>query len=613
MNSTRTTLTLALATSTLIAPLALADNPDPDLMLPVVVTAARMPQAPEQVTADTTVIDQAAIEQSQAATVADLLAAQAGIAVAATGGPGSQTSLFLRGTNSGHVLVLIDGVRVGSATSGAFDWSAMSTLNIARIEIVRGPQSTLYGADAVGGVIQIFTKRGRGPLGGAIKAEVGGRGSRSVAGSVSGTAGGVDLSLAARQEQTDGVSAAAAGSELDPFKLRTVSGSATVPVGEGEIRLIGRWQEGTAGLDGYPAPLYLFADLPNYTQTSRQQAIHLEGRLPVTADWTVKLQAGQSKDESIGSDPADPFNNYTFATTIQQAALTGEFTLNDGRLVTGIETHKDKGESVGSFSGSRTQSALFASLAQTTGGIDWTLGARMDRNTPYADQATWRAGLGIPLGAGLKLTANAGSSFKAPTLNDLYYPNSGNPNLKPEKGLGWDVGLHAQGERFEGALTGFEQRIGDLIVWSPVSPGSWTYTPANVASAKIQGIELHLEATTEATRVALDWTWLRARDEDQGHWLARRPASSGSLSGSATWGALQAGGVLRFIGKRYSDATNTQLLTATRRLELHGKVEVIPGWSLTARGVNLTDDTTPDATGYGVLGRTLYAGVEGRF
>ena len=277
---------------------------------PLVVTAGRMAEDPARVSAQTSVIDRAQIVQSQATNVADVLRTHTGIDVAATGGPGKNTSVFIRGAEGRHTLVLIDGVRVGSATLGYFDWGNMSAADVERIEIVRGAQSSLYGADAMGGVIQIFTRTGQQGTQVRVQGEAGSYGTTSEKMSVTGmNEAGVSYALTANGLRTQGVSAAANGVEPDAYRQTTFSGRLAMPVGEGELELIGRNADGKTGLDGF-GPV----DLLNFTSTTKQTVGSVKLSYPLYASLDTSIQLSRSTDEVIGRDPAGGFNNSDFQT-----------------------------------------------------------------------------------------------------------------------------------------------------------------------------------------------------------------------------------------------------------------------------------------------------------
>jgi len=583
----------------------------------VIVTADRVANDASQISADTTVISRAEIEQSQQNSVADLLRGQAGIHVAATGGPGKATSVFIRGGNSGHTLVLIDGVRIGSATLGSFDWGNLSTADIERIEIVRGPQSSLYGADAMGGVIQIFTRKGR--TGNQITghAEAGSYNTASASSAVSGgTEAGVNYALTVNTLRTDSVSAAAKGSETDPYRQTTVSGRLAVPVGKGEVELLARNVDGKTSLDGFGP-----SDLVNFTSDTRQSVMSARLNYPLTDYLESTLQLSRSMDEVIGHDPAGGFNNSDFRTRINQVTWQNHLDLDAVSLLVGLDIHQDKGNSGSArFARSLTQRAGFASLAWHVKMIDLNGSVRYDSNTASSNKTTYRAGLAVHPLNGLKLTANYGTGFKAPSINDLYFPASafsgGNPNLKPETSRSWDVGLHYQ-YKSDGASVAFDavwfdQRYRNLIVWQGPPP-SFFFSPVNIGRAHTRGLELSANINFGIAYLNGMYTFLNARDSVTNDLLPRRARDKGNITAGFNMAGVNAEVSWLVVGPRFSSTGNRKPMKGYRKTDVRVSYAINKQWKLTARIDNAGDKIYEEVSGYGVLGRAWYGGVSASF
>ncbi|RME85941.1 MAG: TonB-dependent receptor, partial [Zetaproteobacteria bacterium] len=374
--------------------------------------------------------------------------------MASYGGPGKGTSVFLRGANSGHTLVLVDGVRMGSATTGSFDWANLPASAIERIEIVRGPQSGLYGSDAIGGVIQIFTKKGADEPSARAYLEAGGLGSSRASVDVRGGKEGVRYALTAEGYRTRGVSAAANGTEPDSFHTTNWSASLDLPVGDGALHLSGLSTDGTTGLDGgFP-----FGDVLNYKQRLQQRALRTELEYPVLDAWLMRLRIGRSEDISIGMDPATASNNWRIRTRIDQWAWENQLDFGRLGIVAGVEQYRSYGKNPSQRIDKRMdQTAGFVEIGWHGDLLDATATLRHDRNSLVANKTTYRIGVAAHPSTGLTVFANYGTGFKAPSLNDLYWPASawsaGNPNLKPESSTGWDAGIRWQQESDWGALT----------------------------------------------------------------------------------------------------------------------------------------------------------------
>ncbi|RMH62781.1 MAG: TonB-dependent receptor [Zetaproteobacteria bacterium] len=590
-------------------------------MSPVVVTAGRIAQSEETVSADVTVLDRQAIERSQKTTVADLLRGLPGVDVASSGGPGKATSVFLRGANAGQTLVLIDGVRVGSATLGQFDWGQLATAGIERIEIIRGPQSSLYGADAMGGVIQIFTRKGGDTPEATAHVEGGSYGTAAGRAHVSGRGvHGMRYALSVDGYRTRGVSAAAVGAEPDSYRRLTVSGRVGLPLGDGELDLSIRNVDGKTGLDGFPPPNYTLADIYNFTSQAKQLMAGATLDYPLTAWWETSLRLGRSMDEVINHDPATASNNADFRTRIDQVVWQNHLDWRDFSVVLGLDIHRDRGVS-GSAGLDRTitQRAGFASLSWGHSWMDANAAVRHDRNSVSRNKTTYKLGLALRPVSGLKLTANYGTGFKAPSINDLYFPTSafagGNPNLKPETSKGWDVGLDyrttlAATELQVGAVW-FDQRFENLIEWR-ASP-TFFYSPVNVGKARTRGLELNGRVAYGPLYLAANWTFLRAINELDGTRLARRAKDSGSLRLGGEWHRVSGEVQTIIVGPRFSASGNQQPLRGYHRTDVRLRYRLDDQWTLVARGENLEDKRYEEVAGYGVFGRAFYGGVSASF
>ncbi len=580
----------------------------------VVVSASRLTSDPARVSADVSVITSEQMQAIGAVTVAEALQRLAGVQIATNGGWGKKASAFVRGGNSGHVVVFIDGVRVGSETTGAFDWAMLSADEVERIEIVRGPQSGLYGSDAITGAIHIYTKRGADKPRLHALAEAGGLGSAHAAASIAAANGEVRYRLGVNARRSRDVSAYAKGTEPDPMQALGVSFALDAPLGPGMLSLTARQDAGRTALDN------MGADALSFTQLSWQQALALGYALPLGETWELRVKAGRSVDALHGRDLQSSWNNYDIRTTQDTLRLVARYAGEALAASLGVDWRSALGiNDASKIHHRRIQTGAFAEAGWLTErwGLDGAV--RQDWNSFTKNAFTWRAGGYLRPMPALTLSANYGTAFKAPTLNDLFWPatawSSGNPNLRPEKAQGWDAGVDwtaladeagklALGARY------FDETVRDLIQWGPIPGNPFFWKPQNVARARLRGWEFSAQARWDAFWAEARWTLLDAKDEKTGKRLARRARESGSFALGADLGRAGASLDIVIQGPRFDDAKNTKPLAGYHLINLRGWLAVGEGMKLVARVENAENKHYELAKGYGVRPRVVWLGVE---
>ncbi|MEM6795471.1 MAG: TonB-dependent receptor [Acidobacteriota bacterium] len=480
-----------------------------------------------------TVIDREEIERRGKDTVLELLRSVPGLEVAQTGGPGKTTSVFIRGGNSNHTLVVIDGVRVNGNTTGAFDFANLTPDNLERIEVLRGPQGVLYGSEAVTGVISIRTRTGEGELQGYASGAVGSAEYSRFAAGVSGasSSGAVRYSVAASRVATDGVSAAseeAGNTEDDPWTNLAISGQLETPFwGDGTLSLAVRHTEGDTDIDGFTFGVGPSDDL-NAEQERENTVATLRLEKKITEGWTQTLVVARSDDRLTGIDPDNPFGNFNIEGVNTTARTQADLTVHErGLLSIGYQVEKREAENVGSFDESLYLRSAFAETLWSLGErSSVSVGVRYDDHSVFGDETTYRVAASLGMARGFRFHGSLGTGFKAPTFNDLYFPGFGNLDLRPETSRGFDAGFEWRAAQDDWTidLTYFDNEIEDLILFT--FPAGFV----NVAEAETSGFELSLAwQPSESFELRASHTLTETEDLATGLQLARRPENRTTL------------------------------------------------------------------------------------
>lgn len=593
---------------------------------PVVVTATRTEVPLTQAASSVTVIDAETIEEKQVETVLEALREVPGVEIVQTGGAGGTTSAFLRGGSSSHTLVLIDGVEANSPTTGAFDFADLTTENIERIEIVRGPQSTLYGSNAIGGVIHIITKKGRGPASGSISLEAGSFRTFRERIELGGSMERFDYSFSASRLDTEGFSRAneeAGNTEKDGYENTTFSSRLGFNFTEkSRLEWTARYTLAETELDAFGLcdPVTFFfcpVDDPNFVQDDRTLVSALSLATPITSRWNQQLKFSISLEELRGSDPDSSFNNFELDT--QGKRFDWRHDLNLGRidlLTVGYEYESQKGESR-NFDERLVNNAIYALNQFGPAPFILNVGVRYDDNKRFGEETTYKAEGAYRFEAtGSKIRAAYGTGFRGPTLNDLFFPGFGNPDLKPEKSRGVEAGVDQEfGEgMFRLGATYFQNRVEDLILFV-FDPVTFAGRPENVERARVRGAELELwTRPLEAMTFRAAYTLTDTKNEETGAELPRRPRhrASGTVS-LLPADALRVDLDLRYVGKRFDDAANTIQLERYTLVNLAGSYDLNEKTQLFARVENLFNREYEEVAGYETADFSAFGGVKVTF
>jgi vitamin B12 transporter len=572
----------------------------------VVVTATRTAQTEDATLAPVTVITRREIEQLQPASLQGLLDTTPGMAVANQGGPGKVTSLFLRGTNSDQVLVLIDGIPIGNASAGTTPIQDIPVDQIQRIEIVRGPFSSLYGSAAVGGVIQIFLRHTPGTFRPNASAGIGSyRHWKAGAGlSAAGTRGW--LSLQASHQQTKGINACRIGAaeafagcfadqpDRDGFHNRALAL-------RGAYQFSHEWSADGFALrtDGYNKYDGTFSD------ADRSSTLVAGGQLHWQPGGRVKLslRAGQSTDfdhDYLGGTYVD-----TFDTRRTLGSFKADIALAGGLLTTGLDWQRETIASSTAYAVTlRTDRGLFGEWQRRFGAQSVQANLRHDDNSQFGGATTGSLLWGWDFAQNLRVTASYGTAFRAPTFNDLYYPGFSNPDLSPERSRNIDVGLRGTPGWGHWSLDVYRDDIRDQIALNSA------FVPENIDRARITGLEGAVRGTLAGWQIRATATLLNARDDahgsgNNGHKLPRRPRQSARLDFDRHFGRFSFGASWNLNAHTWYDIGNTHRLGGYAVTNLRAGWRFAPAWQLQLVFNNVFDKNYETVYFYNQPGRNF--------
>ncbi len=601
----------------------------------VVVSATRLPTPVSDVASTVTVITAAQIEKRQDRSLPDVLREVPGLNIVQTGGPGGQTAIFMRGSNSNHTKVLVDGIDIAdpSTPTGAIDISKFLAGDIARVEVLRGPQGSLYGSDAIAGVINITTQSGEGPLSFRGSVEGGSFETSNQVATLSGQAGDFHYRATVQYFHSGGTPVtplnllpAGVVRNDDTYDNVTVSTKLGYDVTDNfDIGLTARYYNSIGRITGDSFNPVTFASTPSRLQT-RISNLNYETR--GTAHlvlWDGRLD--QTLGFAYGSNilaTLDP-NNGNGRTSGDRVKLDwqGNVKLAEGhRLVLGAETARDalhRGFSFGfptTLSQGITTNAGYAELVTDLPiGFHNSFSIRDDDNSRFGNRMTWRmAPSWVIESSGTTLRASAGSGFKAPALQQLFGPFGGNADLKPESSVGYEAGFDQKilGDNLVGGVTLFRNDIRNLITSGPAP----TFQNVNIGRARTQGVETYMAwKALEGLTFRADYSYTDSIDGSTRAALLRRPRHKASLG--ADWQAmddLQLNAILLYVGPQIDG--NRDFSIPRRKqpdyvtMDLAASYRLTDTWSLFGRIENVTNTAYQSPDGFLRPGIGAYGGIK---
>jgi vitamin B12 transporter len=598
------TLTIsALCVTPLMSAAQTAALPPAQSIESISVTATRTPIADNETLAQIATITRREIEEGASGTLAELLQRKAGVEIRATGGAGQPVGVFIRGAGAQQTLVLIDGLRVGSSTSGSTAFENIPLDMIERIEVVKGPLSGLYGSDAIGGVVQIFTRGYNQPR---LTAEAGAGSNSTLAfnGGFSTTEKDTSFTLNAGYREASPRSATnpRAGSftynpDRDPYRNTHFLAKVSQKIWTGEVVSVTAWQ--SVGRTNYDAG-------PTDNASSRQT---LSGAQLISENnlldfWKSTLRLGQTSDKvDIRSEFPD-----TFRTRQNQISWQNRFATPVGAWLAGYERRDERVTSQTAFDKTkRVTDSFFLSVTESIDLQRLSAAVRRDRESQFGSNTTGNISYGVQVQPDQLVYVSYGEAFRAPSFNDLYYPGFSNPLLKPEKSRNAEYGWRVIQKIVRFNLALFENRINDLIAYDAAAN-----KPLNVKRARIRGGE----ASVDFPYFGINWrasvTGQRPEDADTEKQLRSRAKVFGSVAASKTFGSWDFSTDVTGSGARFDadDESPANKLAGYLLLNASVRYRIDKMWTLELTTQNLTDKKYEQVRGYNTPGRTLFLNVK---
>ena len=569
---------------------AVADSSEDALKLSnTVITANRAAEERTDTMAAVTVFTRADIDRLQPVNVPDLLNRVPGVQVQQSGGRGSQTGVFIRGTKTAQTLVLIDGVRVGSVTAGGAN-GALDHLNleqIERVEVLRGPHSAMYGSDAIGGVIQIFTRRSAGEgLHGRARLAAGNKGVWERSAGVSGGDQNTRFNLSASLDEMAGFDRTTKGDSLssddDTYRNKALSFSLSHAFNE-------QLRAGVNVLDQRGKTEYdnTFMQKPYTDFTASVVSTFVE--LQATEQWLSRLELGYSEDKLKGRDKLDsPFSAYDINSYRDSAAWLNTFQLNDEHtLRAGADYSKEKVRTDSNTvydKDSRWNQAAFIQHNYKGDLFGTELGLRHDKNQQFGSENTWNAALSLPIGQANEFILSYSEGFRAPTLLDLYYPWGANPDLKPEKSKSYELQWRSQlADTVALEASVYRTDIRNAIVADEF------WVPQNYSNVRINGLEASLQHELFGADGSLNISFIDSRDRKTGHQMPRIAKRTLSYDLDKQLGVFGIGGTWHAESKSFNDEGNNQKIAGFGTLDLRGSWQATHDLGVDLRLANIFD------------------------
>lgn len=605
----------------------------------LIVTATRSPQAADRIGASVTVLSTADIEAAQSPDVIELLNDVPGVSYTRNGGVGAVSGVNIRGAESSHTVLLIDGVKMNDPTApqGAANFGNLLTGDVARIEVLRGAQSTLWGSQAIGGVINIVTREPAEGFEATVDAEAGSRGTAWLRAGLGGATERLSWRIAGSRYQTDGVSAFAAGAEADGYENSGLSGRLRLTLTDAvsaEVRAV--WSDGEADTDGFAGDDASYGTTEELVIYTGLNVALLDGRLK------NRLAFGYTETDRTAHQPSDPVAPITFEGVgeIRRWEYQGVLAVNEDWTATfGLESERAEMRQRAPWTfdpnppfttGKVGVDSLYGQVQGVIlPGLTITAGLRHDDHDTYGGHTLGALAGAWSLNDGATvLRAGFGQGFRAPGLYELY-SEYGNTALSPEEFNSWDAGVEQRlGAGVVVSATYFRREADNEIRFYSCAFGSpeplcnpggvfrYGYYD-NIQKTESQGLELAGRAEAGPLTLSGNYTWTEAQNAsgiNDGKQLPRRPEHMANLSASWRWSdAVTTTAAVRYVGEAFNNDANTVVMDAYTLVDLRASWRLTDAVELYGRVENLFDEAYETARGYGTPGQGAFVGVRARF
>lgn len=579
-----------------------------------IVTASRTEQKTSEVLGDVSIITEEQIQKAGQSSLLELLSLQPGIEITSNGGTGKNADIFMRGANATHTLILVDGVRINSATTGTTAIQHIPLSQIERVEILRGPASSLYGADAIGGVIQIFTKQGQGTPRLNTSIGLGTYGTAIGEVGVSGRIGDTSYSLQGGMTHVHGISAlrnkqsSGYNPDADSYRNQNISASLVQHIGDkheiGLNILISDARNFNDGTSATSAKYDQYLD-----QTLSTYSVHSKNRF--TENWTSLVTISRGIDDltSYSKQPTKTTSN-SIKTTQDQYLWQNTLHSAWGTFNLGVERREQQVETSPSPlpEDHRNIQSYLAGWYKTFDKHSVQINLRNDDNSQFGSKTTGSLAYAYAITPQWKANIAYGTAFAAPTFNQLYYPNFGNPDLKPEESRNREIGVKYDSGNHHVTASYYYNDVDNLIV-NPRTGNNFTNVAQNVNRATLSGLTLGYQGMAAGFNLRASADFQRPEDADNGNLLPKRAKEHGVFAISKRLQNLEIGSEIESSSHRYNDTANTTRLAGYTLVNLYTNYQLNDDWSVNARINNLFDRKYELAKGYSTFGANLFVSL----